>query len=79
MDDGVYGVLAQNCAHARLVPGIRHDERRRRGHGPVEPGRKIVEHQHALAGVEERVHHVASDVTGSAGDQDRHVFLPCPL
>jgi hypothetical protein len=30
---------------------------------------------HALAGVEERVHHVASDVTGTAGDQDRHIFL----
>jgi hypothetical protein len=38
----------------------------------TETGRKIVEHHDTLAGIEERVNHVASDISGAAGDQDRH-------
>ena len=44
---------------------------------PVESSRKIVEHDDALAGRDERVDHMAADVAGAAGDQDRHVC--CPL
>ena len=39
-------------------------------------GREIVEHHHALAGIDERMHHVAADIAGAAGDQDRHVLGP---
>ena len=39
---------------------------------PIETGCKIVEHHDALAGIEERVNHVASEIAGAAGDQDRH-------
>ena len=42
-----------------------------------EAGREIVEDDNALAGVAELKHHVAADITGSAGDQYRHLFRPC--
>ena len=44
-----------------------------------EAGRQIVEHDHALAGVDQRVHHVAADIAGAAGDQDRHGKSLSPL
>ena len=34
--------------------------------------RKIVEHDHVLAGVDEGKHHVAADVAGPASDKDGH-------
>jgi heptosyltransferase I len=43
--------------------------RQRRG----EAGRQVVEHHHALAGVDQFVHHVAADVAGAAGDQHGHI------
>ena len=46
-------------------------------------GRQIVEHDHALAGIDELVDHVAADIAGAAGDQDCHVRLcfgsPTPI
>ena len=42
------------------------------------PVDEIVEHDDALAGVDERVNHVAADIPGAAGDQDGH-GLPAPL
>ena len=33
---------------------------------------EIVDHDHAFAGVDQRVDHLAADVAGTAGDQDRH-------
>ena len=33
---------------------------------------EVVEHDHALARGEKRVDHMASDIAGAAGDQDRH-------
>jgi hypothetical protein len=44
-------------------------------HRPLEAGRQIVEHHHTLAGIDQRVNHVASDIAGPAGDQDRHAVL----
>ncbi len=56
----------------RLIAGLADDERHAFGHRPVEAGREVVEHDHALAGIDQRVHHVAADIAGAAGDQDRH-------
>ena len=58
--------------HARLIAAVADDERHARRHRPVEAGRQIVEHHHALAGIDQRVNHVAADIAGAAGDQDRH-------
>ena len=56
----------------RLIADVADDERHARRHRPVEAGGEVVEHDHALAGVDQRVDHVAADVAGAAGDQDRH-------
>jgi ribonuclease PH len=52
------------------------NERRARRHRPVEAGGQIIEHHGLLSGLEEGVNHVAADVAGAAGDQDRHVANP---
>ncbi len=82
MDDRVNAVPGDELCDERLIAGVAVDENRSRGDRPVESGREIVEHDHALAGVDERMNHVASDVAGAAGDQDRHVafrFSACSI
>ena len=76
MDDGVDPVLRDQRRHARLVSGFADHQRRALCHRPIEAGREIVEHHHALAGIDERVNHVASDIAGTAGDQHRHAAGP---
>ena len=63
---------AISAATRRLIAGLADDERNRLGHGPVEAGRKIVQHDDGFAGIDERMNHVAADIAGAAGDQDRH-------
>ena len=72
MDDGVDPVLREQRRNAGLIAGVADDERHVRRHRPVEAGREIVEHHHALAGIGQRVNHVASDIAGAAGHQGRH-------
>ena len=72
MDDGVDPMLRDQRRDQRLVAGLADDKRHVLRHRPVEAGRQIVEHHHALAGIDERVDHVAADIAGAAGDQDRH-------
>src|SRR5262245_26679311 len=43
---------------------------------PMETGREVVEHHDALAGIDERMNHMASDIAGAAGNQDRHARGP---
>ena len=72
MDDGLDAMLGYQARHERLVPGVTDDKRGALRHRPIETGAEIIEHHDALAGIEERVNHVASDVAGAAGDQDSH-------
>ena len=72
MDDGVYAVLRHELGHQRLIASLADDDRHALRHRPIEAGGEIVEHDHALAGIDQRVDHVASDIAGAAGDQDRH-------
>ena len=77
VDDRLDAVLADDFGHQRLVAALADDQAARRfANRPVKAGRKIVEHDNALAGIGQRVHHVAADIAGSAGDQDRHVGRP---
>ena len=39
-------------------------------------GGQVVEHDLRLAGIDERMHHVAADIAGPAGDQNRHDLAP---
>ena len=76
MDDGLDAVLADQTNDELLVAGIADDERHALGEQPGESGREVVEHHDALAGIDEFVHHMAADIAGSAGDQDRHARNP---
>ena len=72
MDDRIDPVLLDETLDQRLIAAVADDERHARGNGPVESGGKVVEHDDALAGIDEVEHHVATDIAGSAGDEDRH-------
>src|SRR6516164_4682421 len=72
MDDGVDLVFCNQRRYLRLVPAVTDDEHGPPRHRPIETGGEIVEHHHPLAGIDERMNHVAADITGAAGDQDRH-------
>ena len=60
-----------------LVADIADDAAAGVGTAPSEAGRQIVEHDHALAGIEQLEHHVAADVAGAAGDENGHRPHPC--
>jgi hypothetical protein len=76
MDDGVDPMLRDQRGHARMIAYIRNDKRNAFRQCPIETGREIVEHDDGLAGIDERMHHVTSDIAGAASDQDRHAAGP---
>ena len=76
MDDRLDAVLLDQRRHQRLVAGLALDERHALGDRPVEAGGQVVEHDDALARRDQRVDHVAADVAGAAGDQNRHEARP---
>ena len=76
MDNRVNPMLGNQCSHKLRIAGVTYDKQGGVGYRPIEAGRKIVEHHHTLAGIEERVNHVAPDISGAAGDQDRHAGAP---
>ena len=76
MDDGGHAMAAKRLRHQIAVAGRAGDERDLAGDQEAKSGRQIVEHDHRLAGVDQLMHHVAADIAGPAGDQDRHE--PCP-
>jgi hypothetical protein len=69
-------VLHDQRSHARLISDVTDDERGALRDRPIETGREVVEHNDALAGIDERMNHVASDIAGAAGDQERHARGP---
>ena len=76
MDNGVDSVLRDQRGHARSISDVTDDERGALRYRPIETGREVVEHHDALAGIDERMDHVASDIAGAAGNQDRHAGDP---
>jgi hypothetical protein len=59
-----------------LISDVTDDEGGAIRYRPIETGREVVEHHDALAGIDERMNHVASDIAGAAGDLDRHAGGP---
>ena len=76
MDDRLDAVLLDELGDQRLVAGIADDQRHALGDRPVEAGGQVVEHDDRLAGLDQRMDHVAADIAGAAGDQNRHVARP---
>ena len=72
MNDRLDPVVANEASDEGLVAAVAGDQRHAIRDGRGESGRKIVEHDDALAGVAELKYHVAADIAGAAGDQDRH-------
>ena len=65
-------MLAKKLGDQRLVAGVADDEWRALRHGPVVTGGEVVEHDDGFASIEQLEHHVAADIAGSAGNEDRH-------
>jgi hypothetical protein len=55
-----------------IVAHIADHERNPFGHGPAEPGRKIIEHNRLESCIEQPQNHVAADVPGPSGDENVH-------
>ena len=65
--------LRDEILDQRLVADVADDQLGLARHRPVEAGRQVVEHDDALAGIDQLVDHVAADVAGAAGHQNAHV------
>jgi hypothetical protein len=72
MNNSIDSMLGDQFSHERLIAGVADEEQGALRYRPIETGRKIVKYYDALAGVYERVNHVASDIAGATGNQDRH-------
>jgi hypothetical protein len=72
MDDGLDAMLRDQARYERLIPNIAYEQGSFLRQRPVETGAEIIEHHDALAAIDERVNHVASDIAGAASDQDSH-------
>ncbi len=72
VQDGLHRVLAHDRAHQLLIAHVANDQRGVCRDRPAEARRKIVEDDDAFPGIEKLEHHVASDVSGSAGDEYTH-------
>ena len=73
MDDGVDCVLHNQGSDTRLIPGLGDNQGHALWDRPIEAGREIVKYDDRFSAIEQRMHHVASDVPSAAGDQDCHV------
>ena len=69
-------VLADELGDQRLVADIADDKRHRLRQRRAKSGGQIVEHDDALAGIRQRVHHMTADIAAAAGDQDGHESHP---
>src|SRR5262245_27705981 len=77
MDNRVDPMLGDQRGHKLRIAGVTDDKQGALGYRPIEPGGKVVEHHDTLAGIEERVNHVASDISSAASEQDRHLDPRC--
>ena len=76
MDDRLDLVVLDQFGDEPLVADVAYDRQHLLGQGGGEAGGQVVEHDDALAGIDQRVHGVASDIACAAGDQHRHGFRP---
>ena len=72
MRDRVDAMVDDDGGEEALVAKIALDEGGLRWHGPSEPGRQVVEHDDALAGVQQGQHHVSADVAGPTRHKNAH-------
>ena len=73
MKDRGNAVVGDDRLEEALVADVARDHRHSGRNGPIEAGREIVKYDDRFSAIEQRMHHVASDVPSAAGDQDCHV------
>ncbi len=72
MDDVGDVVLGDDATDQPLVAGVADHQRHALGDRPGKAGGQIVQHNDPFPRFEQGVDHVASDVPGAAGNEDRH-------
>jgi hypothetical protein len=72
MDNGIDLVAQEHAADEVVVAHVALDELRFRRHRPAEAGRKIVDDEDVLSGVEQLEHHMAADEAGPTRDEHTH-------
>ncbi len=72
MDDAVDAMLCDHALDQVLVAGIADEQRHAFGQERGEAGGEIVDDDDALAGIDQRMNHVTSDIAGTAGHEHGH-------
>ena len=75
MDDRINGAARHQAVEQDIVGHIAFNQPRLGCHGPPKAGGEIVEHHDLFARVSKSKHHMAADVTRTAGDQNCHGYL----
>ena len=72
MHDRIDTMFLDQPADQRLIANIAVHEMGLFAHQRARAVRKIVEHDHALAAIEQGIGHMAADISGAAGDENAH-------
>src|SRR5205085_4446550 len=72
----VDALLAQHGSHQIDVTGIALDKARITRHQFANTGTEIIDDNDMLPAFEQSIDHVAADIAGAAGDEDRHEAPP---
>ncbi len=75
MDDRLDAVLLDEPFHERRVAGIALDEGHALRHRPAKARGEVVEHDRRDAAIQQVEDHMAADITGAAGNEDRHQVI----
>ncbi len=77
MDDRLDVVFNEDLFQYVGVGNVAEIKTRRLAHGPAKACGEAIEHDHILARIQQRPHHVTADISGAARHQNRHVPHPC--
>ena len=70
MHDRSRALLGEDPREQPGILDVAFVERHALGHRETEAGDQVVDHRDRPAGIEQRQHRVAADITGAAGDED---------
>ena len=74
MDDRLDPVILDQRGDERLIADVADDRQHWLRQGRGEAGGQVVEHDDALAGIDQRMHGVAADISCAARDQHGHAL-----
>ncbi len=74
--DGIDRMVGHDAGHQCRIAEIAFNKDRARRYRPAEPGRQVVEHHDAFAGIEQGQNHVTADIAGAPRNQNAHDQAP---